>query len=227
MSGFPVLVAGAPSCARNGRVLVGPRRKGPTQRQPGTPARPTRLRNSPAAPSPAALTRMPSGRTSMLGARANELIRRYSDRSGRRRWPASQMPYAPTQRAETKDAKDRELRVLQSCGRWVVAFYNELRPHSALRGQTPGSITLPPCSPGSSPLRVACGDGLRPGLIPTARDGSTTEGRDGKTALDRTGKHRHDRPDGNCGLLLLNGGKKGLGSCPTPLHNVVHGLLRT
>jgi putative transposase len=80
--------------------------------------------------------------------------------------------------------------------------YNEVRPHSALRGQTPGSVTLPPCSPGSSPLRVACGDGFRPGLTQTARDGLTNHGRDGETALDRTEKHRHDRRDGNPGLYF-------------------------
>ena len=80
--------------------------------------------------------------------------------------------------------------------------YNEVRPHSALNGQTPGSISLPPCSPGSSPLRVACGDGLRPGLTQTARGGLTTCGRDGKTALDRTEKHRHHRRDGNRGLYF-------------------------
>jgi putative transposase len=80
--------------------------------------------------------------------------------------------------------------------------YNEVRPHSALNGQTPGSIRLPPCSPGSSPLRVAYGDGLRPGLTQTARGGLTTCGRDGKTALDRTEKHRHDRRDGNRGLYF-------------------------
>lgn len=80
--------------------------------------------------------------------------------------------------------------------------YNEVRPHSALNGQTPGSIRLPPCSPGSSPLRVAYGDGLRPGLTQTARGGLTTCGRDGKTALDRTEKHRHHRRDGNRGLYF-------------------------
>ena len=32
--------------------------------------------------------------------------------------------------------------------------YNEVRPHSALRGQTPASITLPSCSPASRPLRA-------------------------------------------------------------------------
>ena len=77
--------------------------------------------------------------------------------------------------------------------------YNEVRPHSALNGHTPGSISLPPCSPGSTPLRVASGDGLRPGLTQAAHHGLTTCGRDGETALDRTEKHRHDRRDGNRG----------------------------
>ena len=80
--------------------------------------------------------------------------------------------------------------------------YNAVRPHSALNGHTPGSLRLPPCSPGSSPLRVACGDGLRPGLTQTARGGLRTCGRDGKTALDRTEKHRHHRRDGNRGLYF-------------------------
>ena len=77
--------------------------------------------------------------------------------------------------------------------------YNEVRPHSALQGRTPGSITMLPCSPNSSPLRVACSDGLRPGLTQAPRDSSTNHGRDGETALDRTEKHRHDRRDGNRG----------------------------
>ena len=80
--------------------------------------------------------------------------------------------------------------------------YNEVRPHSALQGQTPGSLRVPPCSPGSSPLRVAFGDGLRPGLTQTARDGAMNHGRDGETALDRTEKHRHDQRDGNRGLYF-------------------------
>jgi putative transposase len=80
--------------------------------------------------------------------------------------------------------------------------FNEVRPHSALNGHTPGSIRLPPCSPGSSPLRVAYGDGLRPGLTQPARDRWASHGRDGETALDRTEKHRHDRRDGNRGLYF-------------------------
>lgn len=80
--------------------------------------------------------------------------------------------------------------------------YNEVRPHSALGGQTPASISLPPCSPASSPLRAGFAGGLRPGLTQAARDGARTAGRDGETALDRTEKHRHDRRDGNPGLYL-------------------------
>ena len=80
--------------------------------------------------------------------------------------------------------------------------FNEVRPHSALNGQTPCSIRLPPCSPRSSPPRVAYGDGLRPGLTQAARDGETNHGRDGETALNRTEKHHHDRRDGNRGLYF-------------------------
>jgi hypothetical protein len=80
--------------------------------------------------------------------------------------------------------------------------YNHVRPHSGLGGETPASIGLSSCSPAPSPLRVAFGDGLRPGLTQAARDGSTEDGRDGKTALDRTRKHRHDRGDGNPGLYF-------------------------
>jgi putative transposase len=70
--------------------------------------------------------------------------------------------------------------------------YNEVRPHSALRGLAPASIKLPPCSPASRPLRAGCADGLRPVLTQAARDGADVDGRDGETPLDRTEKHRHD-----------------------------------
>ena len=80
--------------------------------------------------------------------------------------------------------------------------YNDVRPHSGLGGRTPASISLPPCSPASRPLRVAFGDGLRPALTRAARDRLDEGGRDGETALDRTEKHRHDERDGNPGLYL-------------------------
>ena len=78
--------------------------------------------------------------------------------------------------------------------------YNEVRPHSALGGRTPGSMMVPPCSPASSPLRAGFAGGLRPGLTQAARDGAGTRGRSGETALDRAEKHRQGGPDDNRGL---------------------------
>ena len=80
--------------------------------------------------------------------------------------------------------------------------YNEVRPHSALGGRTPGSMRLPPCSPASRPLRAGFAGGLRPALTQAARGGLEACGRDGETALDRTEKHRHGGRDGNPGLHL-------------------------
>lgn len=80
--------------------------------------------------------------------------------------------------------------------------YNEVRPHSSLGGRAPAELMVPPCSPASRPLRVACGDGLRPALTPAARDGEEQEGRGAETALDRTQKHRHDGRGGNTGLYF-------------------------
>ena len=80
--------------------------------------------------------------------------------------------------------------------------YNEVRPHSAWGGSAPGSISVPPCSPASTPLRPGFAGGLRPALTQAARDGADEDGRDGKTALDRTGKHRHDGRDCNRGLYF-------------------------
>jgi putative transposase len=75
--------------------------------------------------------------------------------------------------------------------------YNEVRPHSAHGGLTPASISLPPCSPASTPLRAGFAGGLWPGLTQAVRDGADIHGRGGETPLDRTEKHRHDRRDGN------------------------------
>ena len=80
--------------------------------------------------------------------------------------------------------------------------YNEVRPHSALMQASTASVTLPPCSPASRPLRVASGDGLRPALTQPARDGGDKAGRDTETALDQTEKHRHDGRGGNPGLYF-------------------------
>src|SRR5206468_4474584 len=62
--------------------------------------------------------------------------------------------------------------------------YNEVRPHSAHRGQTPASIRLPSCSPASRPLCAGFAGGLQPVLTQAARDGADEHGRDGETPLD-------------------------------------------
>jgi putative transposase len=80
--------------------------------------------------------------------------------------------------------------------------YNEVRPHSALGGRTPGSMRMPPCSPASRPLRAGCAGGLRPALTQAARDGLDGCGRGGETALDRTEKHCHGGRGDDPGLHL-------------------------
>jgi Integrase core domain len=81
--------------------------------------------------------------------------------------------------------------------------YNEVRPHSGLGGRAPAAITLPPCSPASSPLRAGFAGGLRPGLTQAARDGDTEDGRGGETAhLSRTEKQPEDQSNINCGLYF-------------------------
>lgn len=44
--------------------------------------------------------------------------------------------------------------------------YNEVRPHSALGGSTPGSIRVPPCSPASMPPCAGSAGGPRPHRFP-------------------------------------------------------------
>src|SRR5690348_9337132 len=66
--------------------------------------------------------------------------------------------------------------------------YNYVRPHSGLGGCVPAGISLPSGSPGSTPLRAGCADGLRPALTQAPRVGDPQGGRDGETALDRTEK---------------------------------------
>jgi hypothetical protein len=62
--------------------------------------------------------------------------------------------------------------------------YNEVRPHSALGGQPPARLSLPLCSPASSPLRAGFAGGLPLGLTQAARGCVEDCGRDRKTALN-------------------------------------------
>ena len=56
--------------------------------------------------------------------------------------------------------------------------YNEVRPHSALGGRSPGEASVSPCSPASRPLRAGCAGGLRPALTQAARTDNEGNGRD-------------------------------------------------
>jgi putative transposase len=80
--------------------------------------------------------------------------------------------------------------------------YNEIRPHSSLRGQTPASIRVSSCSPVSRPLRAGSAGGLRPVLTQAAPADLGQAGRGGETALDQTEKHHHDETDRIQGLYF-------------------------
>ena len=68
--------------------------------------------------------------------------------------------------------------------------YNEVRPHSALGGLTPGGFSLSPCSPTSRPLRAGSAGGLRPALTPALRGGTEDCGRGGETTLVKLPRFR-------------------------------------
>lgn len=73
--------------------------------------------------------------------------------------------------------------------------HNEVRPHLSLGGRTPASLSLPSCSPVSSPLRA----------------GEEFAGRNGQTALNQTEKKRHDGRDGNRGTYVRTEERSGSG----------------
>ena len=100
---------------------------------------------------------------------------------------------------ETLFTSLRQARVVLTAWR---CDYNEVRPHSALGGVPPSGLSVPPCSPASSPLRAGFAGGLRPGLTQAACGCVEDCGRGGKTALNRTEKHRQDGPGGNRGLYF-------------------------
>ena len=143
--------------------------------------------------------------TSRPGCLEHEQQQRPRGRSAQPHRSAARSPHEREQSVLPRDARNRQrlaLRRLQYCGSCGVEFYNEVRPHSGLNGQTPASIRLPSCSPASRALRAGCAGDLRPLLTQAARDGGDEDGRGGETALDRTEKHRHDGRDGNPGLYF-------------------------
>ncbi len=52
----------------------------------------------------------------------------------------------------------------------------------------PALLTIAPCSRPSTPLRAACGGGLRPALTAAPRGALRGSGRDGETPSSRTEK---------------------------------------
>jgi hypothetical protein len=78
-------------------------------------------------------------RTSTLAIQASALMRCHPDYSGGRRRLASRSPHGHEQHARTTDATDKGPRALQSYGRYLVALYNQRRPHQGrwCFGKTP------------------------------------------------------------------------------------------
>src|SRR6516225_9973772 len=82
---------------------------------------------------------MSRGRTSTSAAQANAVMRRRPDCSEARRRLAARSPHGYEQSARTTDAKGREPPVPRSYGRYLVALYNQWRPHQGrwCFGKTP------------------------------------------------------------------------------------------
>src|SRR6201988_684130 len=82
---------------------------------------------------------MPRGRTSTAAAQDNAVMRRHPDCSKGPRRLGSRSPHGHEQPTRTTDATGREPRVPRSYGRYLVALYNEERPHQGrwCFGKTP------------------------------------------------------------------------------------------
>src|SRR3954454_21687143 len=83
---------------------------------------------------------MPSGRTSMLGPPANDVLAIHPACSGRRHRQPCRRPHERKLDNQTKDDIDKELREERSCGRSKTSLYNEVRPHSAIGNKAPISL---------------------------------------------------------------------------------------
>jgi hypothetical protein len=80
---------------------------------------------------------MPRGRTSTAAAQANAGNGRHPDCSEGRRRLVAQSPHGHEQHARTTDATGREPPAPRSYGRYLVALYNTIHPHSALGYRSP------------------------------------------------------------------------------------------
>src|SRR5215475_11307098 len=80
---------------------------------------------------------MPSGRTSMPGLQATDLIATLPACSGRRHNQLCRPSHECKLGDQTKDDADKEPREERSCGRSQTSLYNETRTHLALNKDAP------------------------------------------------------------------------------------------
>src|SRR5215475_3074923 len=85
---------------------------------------------------------MPSGRTSMPGLQATDLLATLPACSGRRHNQLCRLSHECKLGDQTKDDADKEPREERSCGRSQTSLYNETRTHLALDKDAPLSRTV-------------------------------------------------------------------------------------
>src|SRR5260370_9860057 len=83
---------------------------------------------------------MPHGRTSIAAAQANAVMRRHPDCSEGRRRLVARSPHGHEQPVRTTGATGRGPQAPRSYGRYLVALYNDERPHQSLGYRTPRQI---------------------------------------------------------------------------------------
>src|SRR6201982_1909201 len=85
---------------------------------------------------------MPSGRTSMPGLQAPDLLETLAACSGRRHNQLFRLSHECKLGDQTKDDADKERREERSCGRSQTSLYNEMRTHLASDKDAPLSRTV-------------------------------------------------------------------------------------
>src|SRR6266550_4476646 len=114
---------------------------------------------------------MPSGRTSMLGLQATDLLATHRACSEKRHNQPCRRPHERKLGDQTKDDADKEPREERSCGRFQTLLYNDARPHSQLGWRTPSEFAFT-CHPRRDlALRYAKGSAPAP-VAPTAQQGN-------------------------------------------------------
>src|SRR5258708_20936495 len=85
---------------------------------------------------------MPSGRTSMPGLQATDLLATLPACSGRRHNQLCRLSHERKLGDQTKDDADKGPREERSCGRSQTSLYNGSRPHSQLGWKTPSEFAF-------------------------------------------------------------------------------------